>query len=478
MDKPKNSAADPFDSTMQRLLSLSPLTTPAPLTMRRVLYFDPVGVEDVICQSLLETGWEISKARTSEQVRNLLYEGGFKVGLIVLGRESDRVTYQDVEHLMSLGAQPFWIALLAPEDANESRVRRLIATYFFDYHTLPIDPQRLLIALGHAYGMAKMCRKLHGFNRADGVDQDGILGNSQPMQTLRQCIERVSRSDAPVLIRGASGTGKELTARAIHRGSMRADGPFIAVNCGALPATLIQTELFGHEKGAFTGAHHRRIGQFEAASGGTIFLDEIGDLSLELQVNLLRVLEQKTIVRVGSTEQIPVDVRVIAATHRNLEQAVAEREFREDLYYRLNVVQLTVPDLKGRHGDIELLAQFFLGRFTDPCGPHRCKRFSDEAQRVMDVHPWPGNVRELMNRVQRAVVMSEGRTITAQDLGLDRRTADRRITTLEEARGTAERKAVITALKRARRNVTQAAEQLGVSRATLYRLMVKYEIQT
>jgi DNA-binding NtrC family response regulator len=477
MDKPENLATDPFDSTMKRLLSLSPSTTPAPSTMRRVLYFDPVGVENVIFQILVEAGWKINKARTSEQVRNLLYEDRFKVGLIVLGRVSDRTTYRDVERLMSLGGQPFWIALLAPEDANESQVRRLIATYFFDYHTLPMDPQRLLITLGHAYGMAKMCRKLDDLNRAGGVDQDGIFGNSQPIQTLRQGIARVSRSDAPVLIMGASGTGKELTARAIHRGSMRTDGPFIAVNCGALPPTLIQAELFGHEKGAFTGAHHRRIGQFEAASGGTIFLDEIGDLPLELQVNLLRVLEQKTIVRVGSTEQIPVDVRVIAATHRNLEQAIAEREFREDLYYRLNVVQLTLPNLKDRHGDIELLAGFFLGRFTKPCGPHSCKRFSEEARRVMDAHPWPGNVRELINRVQRAVVMSEGRTITAKDLGLDRRTIDRRVATLEEARGMAERKAVTAALRWARHNVTQAAEELGISRATLYRLMVKYKIQ-
>jgi DNA-binding NtrC family response regulator len=452
--------------------------TAVPLGKRRVLFYDPHGIDDEVSRNLLEEGWEVSKARELDQVRTLLYERRYEVGLFVLGQKDVRAPDRDVEHLLSLKTQPYWIALLTPQDTTEPQVRQLIATYFFDYHTLPTDPQRLLMALGHVYGMARMRRKLRNGNRQGSRAEEGIIGNSQPIKKLLHSIGKVAGSHVPVLIVGDTGTGKELAARAIHQRSTRARGPFVAVNCGALPASLIQAELFGHEKGAFTGAHHQRIGQFEAADSGTIFLDEIGDLSLQLQVNLLRVLEQRTIVRVGGTKQIPIDVRVIAATHKKLEESVARREFREDIYYRLNVVQLAVPDLKDRGPDIELLADYFLRRFTEEAGPHGPKRFSNDVLRMMYAHSWPGNVRELMNRVQRAVLMSECQTITTQDMGLECRSTDQRVFTLEEARSAAERNVVIAALKRARKNVTQAAQELGVSRATLYRIIEKYHIQT
>jgi transcriptional regulator with PAS, ATPase and Fis domain len=244
------------------------------------------------------------------------------------------------------------------------------------------------------------------------------------------------------------------------------------VNCGALPANLIQSELFGYEKGAFTGAAARKVGHIEAAAGGTIFLDEIGDLSADLQVNLLRFLQENTIERVGSTEKLSVDVRVIAATHVNLEKAVEEGRFREDLYYRLHVLNLKVPPLRERQGDVELLARFFFDKFAKERRP-ALRGFSHRALGVMREHDWPGNVRELINRVRRAMVMSDKRLITPEDLGLHAGAPRRRVITLEQAREEAERGAIQSCLQRVR-NVSRAARELGISRVTLYRLMEKH----
>jgi DNA-binding NtrC family response regulator len=249
----------------------------------------------------------------------------------------------------------------------------------------------------------------------------------------------------------------------------------MAVNCGALPANLIQSELFGHEKGAFTGAHQRKIGRIEAAAGGTIFLDEIGDLSLDLQVNLLRFLQAKTIERVGGTQSLQVDVRVIAATHVDLERAVAEGRFREDLYYRLNVLHLRVPALRERENDIELLARFFFEKFAKEKNP-QVRGFSQQALQVMNTYAWPGNVRELINRIRRAMVMCENRLMTPGDLGLERRSARRTIRTLVGARAAAEKEAIQYALRHTGNNVSRAARELRISRVTLYRLIEKYSI--
>ena len=248
-----------------------------------------------------------------------------------------------------------------------------------------------------------------------------------------------------MLVNGESGSGKELTAQAIHRHSSRAEGPFVPVNCGAIQATLIQSELFGHEKGAFTGANKEGRGLIEAANGGTIFLDEIGDLSLDLQINLLRFLQEKTINRVGSTRSIRVDARVIAATHVDLEKAVAAGTFREDLFYRLNVVPLRVPSLRERHDDIGVLAEHFFQQFAAEKGP-QLKGFSRRAMVAMGEHVWPGNVRELINRVRRAMVMTEGRLIGPTDLGLEEREDGRAWDALEEARTRAERGAISVSL--------------------------------
>jgi DNA-binding NtrC family response regulator len=369
-----------------------------------------------------------------------------------------------------------WIALLPKETALRSDVAQFISRNFYDYHTTPPDRARLLVSIGHAYGMAQMRAAALAIKSGEASGEFEMVGTSPQMQDVFRAIRKLGNVDAPVLIIGESGTGKELAALAIHQRSNRARGPFVAVNCGTLPRNLIRSELFGHEKGAFTDAHARQIGRIEAASGGTIFLDEIGDLPLDLQVNLLRFLQEQTIERVGSARPIPVDVRVIAATHVDMESEIGDGRFRQDLFYRLNVLRLEIPPLRERDGDVELLARFFFDKFTStrrgtPTG------FSRQALDTLTAHSWPGNVRELIKRVRRANVMCEARLIAPADLGLERREPSRRrLLTLEQWRAHSEREAVSTALRRNRKNVTQTARELGISRMTLYRLMERLNV--
>jgi DNA-binding NtrC family response regulator len=277
----------------------------------------------------------------------------------------------------------------------------------------------------------------------------------------------------PVLVLGESGTGKELAARAIHQHSGRASGPFVPVNCGAIPVNLVQAELFGHERGAFTGAHQRRIGSIESAAGGVVFLDEIGDLPLESQASLLRFLQDRSIVRVGAARPVTVDARVIAATHVDLAEAVRRGRFREDLYYRLNVLHAQMPALRERGADVALIAQRVL---RDSAPPHaRAVAFSPRALQAMERHAWPGNVRELINRVQKAVVMCEGPCIGPEDLGLHA-AGTAGMSMLETLRTAGQRELVLRALDGNRYNVAATARQLGVSRVTLYRLLRRLEI--
>ena len=302
-----------------------------------------------------------------------------------------------------------------------------------------------------------------------------LVGRSDVMHDLYRAIDKVVRVDAPLLIGGESGTGKELVARAIHGHSTRAGGPFVEVNCGAIPPNLIQSQLFGHERGAFTDAQQRKIGSIEAASGGVLFLDEIGDLPLELQANLLRFLQEKTITRLGSTQRIHVDVRVIAATHVDLSEAVRAGRFREDLFFRLNVLRIRVPPVRERGEDVELLAQSLFHQFAPMRGP-QVTGFSSQALKAMRDHSWPGNVRELINRVQHAMVMSENRLLGASDLDLAPPGLPPSSLTLDDARASAERVIVVESLRKNENNISRAARQLGVSRVTLYRLINKFNI--
>jgi len=289
----------------------------------------------------------------------------------------------------------------------------------YDYVPKPFKRDELLLRIRRAldyHALQEENRKLHEELRQT-FKFEGIIGTSPKMQEALRIAAAVAPTDATVLIYGETGTGKEILARSIHYQSHRAQGPFVAINCGAIPETLLETELFGHEKGAFTGAHTSRIGKFEAADGGTVFLDEVGDMSQAMQVKLLRVLQEKTIERVGSSRPIKVNVRVIAATNRDLRAAIREGSFREDLFYRLSVVPIHLPPLRERPEDIPILAQHFLERFNERYRK-RIRGFTPQAIRKLRRHLWPGNVRELEYAIERAVILAQGEEITAQDLWL------------------------------------------------------------
>jgi two-component system NtrC family response regulator len=303
-----------------------------------------------------------------------------------------------------------------------------------------------------------------------------MLGVSLQMQEVFAVIRRVATTDAPIVISGESGTGKELVARAIHHHSLRCTGPFIAINCGAIPETLLESELFGHEKGAFTGAYTQRKGRIELAQGGTLLLDEIGDLPLTLQVKLLRFLQTHQIERVGGRETVDIDVRVLAATHINLTQALRAGRFREDLYYRLSVVEIALPPLRERGEDILILAKALLHRYA-PESQHKISGFSSHALTALTTYGWPGNVRELENRVRRAMIMALGPLLTSEDLGFPILNATAKPQTLREARAAIEADLIRQSLTRHNGNITHTATELGLSRPTLRELIQKYGLR-
>ncbi len=305
----------------------------------------------------------------------------------------------------------------------------------------------------------------------------GMLGVSPQMQEVFITIRRVATTDAPVVISGQSGTGKELVAQAIHHHSLRQAGPLIAINCAAIPESLLESELFGHEKGAFTGAHAQRKGRIELAQGGTLFLDEIGELSPALQVKLLRFLQERQIERIGGRETIDVDARVLVATHVNLEQAIRQERFRADLYYRLHVVEILLPPLRERGEDILLLAQALLHRYMAEHA-RNLHGFAPHTIKTLTTYAWPGNVRELENRIRRAVIMAVGPLLTPEDLGFPPSCTLSRPQTLQDARKAIETDLIRQALIRNNRNISRTAAELGVSRPTLRELMRKYALRS
>jgi two-component system NtrC family response regulator len=346
----------------------------------------------------------------------------------------------------------------------------------FDFHLKPIDLGAFRVVLHRAaflQGLEADSAK-HFRVVESAVRFEDILGNTPRMREIFAMIARVAKTEATVLIQGESGTGKELIARAIHSNSPRRTRPFVPINCGAIPETLLESELFGHEKGAYTGAHIQRKGKIEVAEGGTLFLDEIGEMNLSLQVKLLRFLQEREIERIGGRERIPVDVRIIAASNKDLKTEIQHGGFREDLYYRISVVTITVPPLSERGEDIILLANAFLGR---SCKEHRRKvRFSDDALRALLGYAWPGNIRELENKVQRAVIMTQGKLIEPTDLDLPATAAPEEGPRLKEARGRAERQSLIDALIKHRGNISRASRELGVSRPTFHGLLDKHRM--
>jgi len=354
---------------------------------------------------------------------------------------------------------------------------RAIGEGAYDFLCKPPEVEELKVILKRAFHVSQLESEFRDSQEPDQKGSfEGMIGSSAPMQSVFETIRKVSGKEAPVLILGESGTGKEMVARAIHHRSSRKAGSFVAINCAAIPESLIESELFGHEKGAFTGAHAQRQGRIEMADGGTLLLDEFGELPLAIQVKLLRFLQEQTIERIGGRKEIKVDARLITATNVDLKQAMALGKFREDLFYRVAVVTVKLPPLRERLGDTMVLAQAFLRKYAQENGRSSLK-FRQDAIRAIEQHNWPGNVRELENQIRRAVIMADGSTVIAEDLELRDSSGEAPLRSLKEAREEVDRQMVQDALRKHGSSITATALELGISRPTLYELMEKLGIK-
>ena len=355
---------------------------------------------------------------------------------------------------------------------------RAVGVGAYDFFYKPIDPDLLGFIVNRAYRLHELEDENQRLHFTGGESPlEGVITGSREMLKVCRTVEKVAPSDATVLVLGESGTGKELIARSVHSLGGRSDGRFVAINCAAIPENLLESELFGYEKGAFTGAAKQTPGKIEMAHGGTLFLDEVGDMPMALQAKLLRFLQERVIERVGGRQEIPVDVRVICATHKDLPQLAREGEFREDLYYRISEIAIRIPALREREGDALLLARVFLEKYSQQMGKQQ-HRFSKDALAAIEAYPWPGNVRELENRVKRSVIMAEHKQISASDLELGGAgTDDTRTFNLREIREQAERQAIVRAMSHVGGKISQASELLGVSRPTMYDLIKKYNLK-
>jgi len=390
--------------------------------------------------------------------------------------EAGNVTegFRALENILELAPETKVIVVTGQHDS--ANARRAVALGACDFFAKPYDPAIVSLIIDRAFRMHDLQVENRRLQAARGEDLSGIITGAPEMLDVCRMIDRVGASNATTLLLGESGTGKELLARALHQASTRRDRRFVAINCAAIPDTLLESELFGYEKGAFTGANKQTPGRIESANHGTLFLDEIGDLPLPLQAKLLRFLQERTIERLGGRDEIPVDVRIVSATHQNLRDRIAKGVFREDLFYRLAEIVVTVPALRDRAGDAALLAHAFVRRFADEQKRGRMN-LSDEAVVAIERHRWPGNVRELENVIKRAVILTDGPTIKARDLGLEGAASEEVPLNLREARESAERREVVRALARVNGNLSKAADLLGVSRPTLYDLLNRFGLR-
>ena len=376
-----------------------------------------------------------------------------------------------------LSLVPITKVIVVTGNLDRSNAVKAIQLGAYDFFQKPFDPDVLALMIAralHVHALEVENRLL--LVQKGGSALSGLITSSESMLKVCRTVEKVAPANATVLLLGESGTGKEVLARAVHELSPRVGKRFVAINCAAIPDTLLESELFGYEKGAFTGAAKQTIGKIEYANEGTLFLDEIGDLPMPLQAKLLRFLQERVIERLGGRGEIPVDVRVVCATHRDLAGMIREGGFREDLYYRLSEIAIQIPPLRERPGDAVLLAQAFLERNAREMG-RGIKGFAADALAALEAHGWPGNVREMENMIKRATIMADGTQITAADLGLDDGPIELQPFNLRQAREHAERLAVSRALAHSEGNIAQAAELLGVTRPTLYDLMAKIGIK-
>ena len=374
----------------------------------------------------------------------------------------------------TLRLAPHTKVIVVTGNGDQENALTAVAQGAYDFYEKPVDTDTLKLLVDRAFNIYELeaeNRRLH--NQVSESPLDGIVAASDGMLAVCRMVEKVAPTDVTTLLLGESGTGKELLARALHRLSSREEGNFVAINCAAIPENLLESELFGYEKGAFTGAHKQTVGKVEVANGGTLFLDEIGDMPMALQAKMLRFLQERVIERVGGRKEIPVDVRVVCATNQNPENLIQQGLFREDLFYRVSEITINIPPYREREEGRLILARTLLQKFAK-LQNRAINGFADDAMLAIEAYSWPGNVRELENKIKGAVIMADGKMVTAADLGLDGSDAEGESLNLREVRQVAESKAIRVALTRSYGNISKAAELLGITRPTLYDLLNKY----
>ena len=374
----------------------------------------------------------------------------------------------------TLKLAPHTKVIVVTGNGDQENALTAIAQGAYDFYEKPVDTDTLKLLVDRAFNISELERENRRLqSQVNESPLDGIVAASEGMLAVCRMIEKVAPTNVTTLLLGESGTGKELLARALHRLSPRVDENFVAINCAAIPENLLESELFGHEKGSFTGAHKQTIGKVETAGGGTLFLDEIGDMPMPLQAKMLRFLQERVIERVGGRKEIPVDVRVICATNQDLGELIKEGLFREDLYYRVSEITINIPPFRDREEGRLILARSLLSKYTK-LQKRAINGFADDALHAIETYGWPGNVRELENKIKGAIIMADGKMLSAQDLGLEASEADPESLNLREVRQRSESKAIRVALTRSYGNISKAAELLGITRPTLYDLLNKY----
>lgn len=450
--------------------------TPHPAKPRLLIVDDDEGLRTQMKWALIQD-YEVVLAEDRESALKTFRKKKPDVVTLDLGLPPRPANVEEglaaLSEILTLNPQAKIIVITG--QSEKEHALKAVSDGAYDFLHKPVEIDELKVVLKRAVYLATLEREHREMQ--DGLVHEGfqgMLGLSPQMQEVFTTIRKVSSSDVPVLIMGDSGTGKELVARAIHNLSARKNGPLVPINCSAIPENLIESELFGHERGSFTGAHMQRKGKIEMAQSGTLFLDEIGELPLALQVKLLRFLQEQTVERVGGREIISVDTRVLAATNRDLKEDMSKGSFREDLYFRIGVITIQMPRLRDREGDVLLLSQSFLSRYGKEARK-KLTGFTHEAIDALESYDWPGNVRELENKIRRAVVMAEGTRVKPEDLEMGN-AVEKQSLGLKEAREALEKKMVLDALARNQDSISRTAEDLGVSRPTLYDLMNKLGI--
>jgi DNA-binding NtrC family response regulator len=434
---------------------------------------DELSVRESLFHWFRKEGYEVKAAENAVEALQALQERKYDVALVDIKMPGmDGIELQEHIHRIDKDAVVIMITAFASVDTAVWALKRGA----FDYVTKPIDPDELSLLVRR--GLEQRRLKKENMHLRETIDElvavDKIVGDSPPMRKVMELVEHVAKTDATVMILGESGTGKEVIARSVHANSDRRYFPIVAVNCGALPQDLLESELFGHEKGAFTGAQYRRKGKLEMANGGTLFLDEVGAISTKMQVDLLRVLETKELTRIGGSRPTKVDFRIICATNENLEKAIADGRFREDFFYRINVFTIELPPLRTRRSDIPALAYHFLERFAIQMDK-RISEIAADAMELLTSYEWPGNVRELSNAIERAMVLGKPPAIRADDLPM--RSPKRSNSTATETLADVEKRHIVGVLERTDWNITRAAEILEVDRVTVYNKIKKYGLQ-